>query len=364
MLRRSALIVCTFVGLGAGCGKSPGNGDKVDAPKSGGGSDGSIGVITDAPPLVGTPYSLTYPTIQVSPGEENTQCIWLNLGNTAPIKVHQVHNILSNNTHHLIVYKDDMDTTEQTTPVNCQPFSGALNTSGAIEPIVITQDKDDILTLPDGVAYTLGSNQMIKLEMHYINTGEVGSAAFADVNFYAVDPSTIQNEAGVLFNGSLDVSLPPNQQTTLHEFIQLPSYMDLSKSNIFAVTGHEHHLGTGVTINVGPGSAGPLTSIYNPNPFLWAEPATAYFTPPFGVPDGGGFDLTCTWNNTTSSTVSFGESATDEMCFFWAYYYPALTMVNGVPTQGSEVCLHTDQYGDLNACCPGDSLCAQIQQGF
>src|SRR5580704_6436255 len=165
-MSRSATLLFALIVAGAGCGKSPGNGDKIDAPASGS-SDGSIGMITDAPPLVGTPYSLTYPTIQVSPGEENTQCIWLNLGNTSQIEVHQIHNILSNNTHHLIVYKDDMDTTEQTTPVDCQPFAGALNPTGMISPIAITQKKYDEITLPDEVAYTINANQMIKLEHHY-----------------------------------------------------------------------------------------------------------------------------------------------------------------------------------------------------
>jgi hypothetical protein len=348
-----------------GCGKAPSDHDGVDAPKSSGGSDaGPGGVITDGPPLVGTPYSLQYPTLEVAPGEENTQCIWLNLSNTSEITVHQVHNILSNNTHHLIVYKDDMDTTEQTTPVDCQPFAGALNATGNIEPIVITQAKDDELTLPDGVAYTLAANQMIKLEMHYINTGEGSGSAFADVNFYAVDPSTITDEAAVLFTGSPDIQIPANQQFTLHEYFQVPTYMDLSKSNLFAITGHEHHWGTGVSINVAPDGTGPFTNVYDPSPFLWAEPATETFATPFGVPLGGGFDFTCTWNNMSSAEVDFGESANDEMCFFWAYYYPALTVVNSVPTEGSEVCIHTEQYGGLNACCPGDGLCAEIQQSF
>ena len=81
--------------------------------------------------------------VTVQPGVENTQCIWLRLSNDAPIKVHQVHNVLSSASHHLIVYKDDKDTTEQTTPIDCQPFTGALNTTGMISPMMITQKIDD-----------------------------------------------------------------------------------------------------------------------------------------------------------------------------------------------------------------------------
>ena len=44
---------------------------------------------------------------------------------------------------------DNSDTTEQTTPTPCQPFTGALNTTGMIAPIAITQKKDDEITLPN-----------------------------------------------------------------------------------------------------------------------------------------------------------------------------------------------------------------------
>jgi hypothetical protein len=33
----------------------------------------------------------------------------------------------------------------------------------------------------------------------------------------------------------------------------------------------------------------------------------------------------CTWNNTTSSTVTWGESSTTEMCFSIMYRYPKVS---------------------------------------
>ena len=364
-MRRAAVLF--FVGSLVACGKSSPNGGATDGNGGGGGGgDGSsIGVITDGPPLAGTPYTITFPDIQVTSGEENTQCVWMKLSNTTEIKVHQLHNILSDVSHHLIVYKDDMDTTEQTTPMDCQPFTGAFDPTGSIEPIVITQKHDDELTLPDTVAYTLPAGQMIKLEMHYINPGEMTKTGNATVTLYAADPATISNEAGLLFTGTPDVDLAPNAGSAVHEFFQVPSYLDLSSSHIFAITGHEHQWGTGVTVNVGPSASGPFTNVYDPSPFLWNEPATATFSTPFSVPKNGGFDFTCTWNNQSSNEVKFGESANDEMCFFWAYYYPAVTAVNGQPTQGSELCAHTDQIaGGYNLCCPGDSACSFIESKF
>ena len=76
------------------------------------------------------------------------------------------------------------------------------------------------------------------------------------------------------------------------------------------------------------------------------------------MPKEGGFEFECTYMNTSNQQIGFGESANDEMCFFWAYYYPS---------QGSKVCVHTDQYGGangLNVCCPGDSLCSLVEMQF
>ena len=62
--------------------------------------------------------------------------------------------------------------------------------------------------------------------------------------------------------------------------------------------------------------------------------------------------FSCQYDNKSSQSVGFGESANDEMCFFWAYYYPS---------QGSKVCFHTDQIaGGIDMCCPGGLFCDQI----
>jgi hypothetical protein len=359
MLRFASVLSIVMI---FACGK--------DTPGSNNGSDAGPDYTADAPPLSGDKYSLTWGPVDVQPGEENTQCIWLRLNNDAEIDVHQIHNVLSTTSHHLIVYKDDMDTVEQTTPMPCQPFTGALNATGMIEPITITQKHDDEITLPEHVAYKFAPHQMVKLEMHYINSGDAASMAQATVDFFAADPSTIQYEAAVLFTGSPDIGdLDPNNQNmpkgiapgasyTLHQFFTVPSYLDLSQSHIFAITGHEHHYGTGVQLQVAPSPSGPMTMVYNPMPFQWAEPATANFAQPFAIPVGGGLDITCSWTNTGTQTAKFGESANDEMCFAWMYYYPS---------QGSKVCIHTEQIGGAsgyNACCPGDPACDLIGQHF
>jgi len=66
----------------------------------------------------------------------------------------------------------------------------------------------------------------------------------------------------------------------------------------------------------------PGARIYAPQKFDWEAPEMKPLEPHVKVPAAGGFMLQCSWNNTTDATVTFGESALAEMCFFWGYYYP------------------------------------------
>ncbi len=324
----------------------------------GGGGGSGDDTTPDAPTLSGDKYSLDYGPIQVQPGEENTKCIQLRLSNDVPIKVHDMHNVLSPVSHHMIVYRDDSATEEITTPFDCQPFAGALNPSGQAAPIMITQRSDDPLYMPEGVAYTFAAHQMIRIEMHYINATDTVQDATATVEFYAADESTIHDEANIMFIGSPDIDIPAGATVSVDQFFT-PSRasLDTTGMKFFAITGHEHQMGTHVLVQTADDPAGTMTTVYDPDPFEWDEPATVTHSPEFEVPSGlkAGFHFKCDWTNTGNQNIQFGESANDEMCFFWAYYYPS---------NGSHVCVHTEQFGGVDLCCPdaGAQLCDMLNQ--
>jgi hypothetical protein len=334
------------LGVVIACGGKTSSGN----PDASGTGDAAI----DAPPLQGTKYSVTWGPVTVAPGQEDTRCAVLNLHNPAAIKVHQIHNNLGPSSHHLIVYRDNLDTVEAPTPVHCTPFAGTLTANAATSPLMITQKKDEVLTLPDGVGYTMQANQMLRLEMHFINTTDAAVVLTATSEFYAVPDAQIQNEADFLFIGTPDINIPAGQKLTVSEFFTMPA--SLLGANIFAITGHTHQYGTDMHVESAPSLSGAKTPVYNPVPFVWSEPATQIHNPTFTVPAGGGFQFTCAYNNTSANPVKFGESATAEMCFFWAYYYPS---------KGSHVCVHTNQIGGpagYDLCCPdaGATLCNML----
>ncbi len=303
-----------------------------------------------APPTV----TLSFPTIPVAAGEEKTQCVVARLGNATPIHVGSVHNVLGETSHHLIVYRVN-DTTEQLTPFPCKPFTDTLDPAKG-SPIMVTQKKDDLLTLPPGVAYSLDANQMIRLEMHYINASSTAKTVTATSTMIPISDDDFHDEAGFLFIGNPDIQLPAKSQTKLGPtFFQIPQ--GLSGVKFFAMTGHEHQYGTDVQVAMSTVDTDPGKMVYDVPGWLWSEPKTEVFDPPFTVPDNGGFTFTCSWNNTSDTAVRFGESANNEMCFFWAYYYPS---------QGARVCFHTSRLGGVGGydlCCPGDPLCSFIVNG-
>ena len=312
----------------------------------------------DAPGLSGDKYSVTFGPVTVQPGQENTQCVQARLTNAAPIKVHQMHNVLGPGSHHLIVYKDDMTTAEQTTPFDCEPFTGALNPSGMVAPIMITQRADDPLYLPPGVAYTMAANQMMRVEMHFINSTDAPIEAMATVELYAAPEDSIQHEANILFIGSPDIDIAPGATVTLQQyFTPSRAQLDLDNAKFFAITGHTHQYGTDMQVAIAETTGGARTMGSQPADFKWDEPETQTPRPEFQVPTGNqaGFDFKCSYTNTSNQQVGFGESANDEMCFFWAYYYPS---------QGAHVCVHTEQFGGVDICCPdaGPQLCDMINQ--
>jgi hypothetical protein len=300
--------------------------------------------------IVGTStesYTVDFGPIMVPTDTERTQCITVQLPNPTTFKVGKIHNLLSQVSHHLIVYRVAAGTPLQATPIDCQPFRDTLDPSKG-SPLMITQRKDETLALPDGVAYSFDANQIIRIEMHYINATLNAVVAQASTTFYGIPPADYQNEAGFLFVGDPDIRLDPMSLATLGP-VYFPLPADYAGVQFFAITGHEHHLGTNVQVSVAPAAGGPYTPVYDVPNWLWSEPKTVFSDPPFTVPNGGGFQFTCDWNNTTMNTVRFGESANDEMCFFWAYYYPS---------KGPRVCFHTDQLGgSSDFCCPGSLGC-------
>ena len=304
------LVASLLIGCGGTDGGSATAGSGGSSGSGGDGIAGSGGVASSET------FSIKWGPTEVQPGTESTDCVVRRLGNDAPVFINQIQNVLGATSHHFIVYQVE-DEEEQLEPFPCFPFQGSGTTANLL---MITQKADDLLRFPEGVAYELEPNQMIRLELHYVNVTAAPQMAEATSTFMTVAEESVEFRAGIEFLGRTGFpTIPRNSMSTFQSFVSVdPSLRD---ANFFAITGHQHKLGINVVVNLVDQSNNFVESVYDVVDFAWDEPETVRHDPPFRIPGGGQFDLTCDWNNTTNQSVNFGTSVDDEMCFFWAYYY-------------------------------------------
>ena len=148
------------------CGDDPssdptGGGGNGGAPGGGGpgGSGVTVGGGAGGP---GTSHSLTVGPFDVTPGDEQTMCVILALDNEEPGMLRGIRTHLSAGSHHLIVTKID-EGSEQTTPTPCAAFAHGG------DALFIAEKPEMALNYPDGAGLPFAANQLVGLEMHYIN---------------------------------------------------------------------------------------------------------------------------------------------------------------------------------------------------
>jgi Copper type II ascorbate-dependent monooxygenase, C-terminal domain len=269
--------------------------------------------------------------IAAAAGTETTQCIVVSLKNANGAFVRRFRADLGTGSHHLIAYRSNA-TQEDLTPKDCNGFSGLF--SGE-HPIFIAQQAKSELVFPTDksgvpVGFEIVPNQMVRLEMHYINTTDKPLDVTGKIYLDTVPLSTNVIKSDLAFWGTQDFSIPPNASFETAVKFQRA----LAGSKTFALTTHQHRLGT--QMRVWYGNSASDTSMVVADSKNWSDPPLELFSTPLEFPassSGGlsdkGFAYQCAWKNTTAKTVTLGEGFNDEMCFLWHYYYPS---------QGFQIC--------------------------
>ncbi|MFS8065677.1 MAG: hypothetical protein ACMG6S_04815 [Byssovorax sp.] len=340
LLTASSLL--PFLPLAAGCGSNDvtsgaggtgtGTGGGATTSGSGSGSSSGTGDFDAGAKITTIARSMSPDTVQ--PGMENTQCVTVNLNNPEGAYVRRIRADLSTGSHHMVVYTSSK-TVEEPVPKNCQPFSGILNGE---HPIFIAQQPHASLEFPADengtpVGFEIPPNQMVKLEMHYIDTTKFPLSVMGKISLDTVPLSTKVTKSDLAFWGTTNINIPANGTGDTGVLYQHA----LAGTKTFALTTHQHHLGTEMLVWYGD-------SADDPNKMLvaegknWADPPVELFAPPLDFPKNGnsasstkGLAFQCKWKNPTPNTVTFGEGFNDEMCFVWQYYFPS---------QGFQLCVN------------------------
>lgn len=291
-------------------------------------SSGTDAAVPLPPDLLGfSSLKFSIGPIDLVAGEERTVCTVFHLPTTMAIDVVKIDSVLRPGSHHLIIYKSNL-TTEQLDPQMCKPLDIGFGPAQPKNiPVYISETQaQNALPLPAGVAYHFEPGQMMKLEAHYLNATSLPIKGQGEIELTVAPPAQKYIPADIMFCGSVlelySPGVPPGLSQLSPGFFAPPA-----GAKVFGLTAHEHRRGSLMTIAKSSGVNQEGTMLVNGAP--WDnEPFVTYddqhllsFMP------GEGLRWQCSYNNTDpkgTPNVKFGESAdSNEMCFFWAYYYPS-----------------------------------------
>jgi hypothetical protein len=310
----AALAACSSSNSPNGTGPvDSGGGTDGGATDSGGSGDDSGG---------SNSVTAAIGPIPVAAGMEETVCIITPLTNAADMWVTDMHSTLAQGSHHLIIYTTTES--ENLTPTPCMPFQGIA--FGVAKPmVIITKDRAD-WTFPQGVGLLLKAHQMVRVEAHYINVTQSALQGMGTVDIHGmpVAGAPPMQQADSLFWGTMNIDIPPNGTFSTGPQFQAGT----ASTHLISITTHQHRLGTGIQVWESAQSGDMGTQIADDTD--WTNPSWKLLAPQYDFNGTNGLTYQCAWTNTTTQTVTFGESALDEMCFIGGFYYPS---------QGFQLCL-------------------------
>ena len=259
--------------------------------------------------------------------------------------VNRVEMSMSPGTHHMILYKfsddyfgpmpNEYDYRDIHAPYIDQFINGAPNPDW-IQNVQALQQHTFIFgtqwpawdyTFPDGVALKVSLDFELDLNPHYFNYTDEIIEGEVYLNLHATPPQNVIHEAGILQLGENNISLPPNQETTLQEVFSTNDILgginvsppnSSSELKIFQLFSHAHQLMTRFDILI-LHQNGEEELIYTA--LDYEHPPILELDPPLTLSTGQSLISRATYYNNTDNYVNFGLLSTDEMMIVFGLVY-------------------------------------------
>jgi hypothetical protein len=155
----------------------------------------------------------------------------------------------------------------------------------------------------------------LRLQSHYLNTTSAAFTANVVVRLTKVDPSTVTKWIAQLYFNRTVLSVPVGDGQVVSTTCTVPS--DYGQIGLIGAGSHMHSRGVHYV-------ASTSTGVNLIDTTIWDEPPIQSYSPAVMLNPGDSITWTCTYNNHTMGTLTFGDSALkNEMCIFLARFYSA-----------------------------------------
>jgi hypothetical protein len=274
------------------------------APTDAGGADASVGVPANNAEIDYTQTkTMTMDTFTVGANQEVYKCQdfanpW---GKQVDIKTYVLD--MAEGSHHMFAfYKSGASNAPVT---NCP--------SGGLEfgPFTFTSQQHNIAqTYPPTIGATIPQGTGFTMMVHYLNASSAPIMSHVVLAMAIAKPSVVTEHAGVMYLDDTSLVVPPGMSTSKSTYT-LPQDI-----KIMTTWSHMHQQATNFVATTSTG-----TTLFTTTE--WAEPPAKDLSPPLALTKGTSISWSCTYDNMTKNTLTFGQSAqTNVMCISLSVFYP------------------------------------------
>lgn len=243
----------------------------------------------------------------LQPGEETYKC--QNFDNPFGGKDAAIKSVVSEmapGSHHLHLYHMTTSSTRKLEDCTIQDFHPLLYAASS---------PHSEITYADGMAAKVLGSAGLRVQLHYINVTEKPLDVSATVKLSPVDYASVSKWISELYFNQLGVRVPPGKGVTVSTSCAIPK----TYGPIGLVAGGTHMHKRGVRFTAKTSTGAMLADVAT-----WDEPPALKYDPPIMLNPGDTISWTCTYDNDTGKTLTFGESAEDnEMCIYLGRFFSA-----------------------------------------
>ncbi|MFI5307793.1 MAG: hypothetical protein ACHQ53_10595 [Polyangiales bacterium] len=166
---------------------------------------------------------------------------------------------------------------------------------------------------PTGTAAKLKGTIGLRLQVHYLNTTSAPLQASVVVKLTKVDPTSVQRWVAQIHFNRISLSIPPGMSQPVTTSCAIPS--TFGPIGLLSGISHMHKRGVHFVATTSTGTA--LLDTTN-----WDDPPPTIYDTPVMLNPGDSISWSCTYDNTTGATLTYGDSAEkNEMCIYIARFF-------------------------------------------
>lgn len=243
-----------------------------------------------------------------APGEEIWKCQVSELPNRSTASVHRVVSRQTAGIHHMdIMVLTLAGVSLEPGVYDCDGLyreHTELMESGVI--LFASQNADQTVQLPEGVAANLPARLLVMQEIHYVNTTSEPREVASYVNAYTMPTSEVRDQIWGFAIRDTNLTIPAASEH--HEWTRCVMSEDI---DLLFLASHTHELGANVTVRTFDGQQTGDVIYSNDD---WHAPVLKQYETPLHIPAGTGFEFDCHFINPRREPAHWGFAAIEEMC--------------------------------------------------